>query len=204
VQVTSCRFERSAFRPEDEPPASGPGAVFLGRSNVGKSSLINKLVGVKRLARTSSQPGRTQSINFYRINECCDFVDLPGYGYAKVPLAVRRTWEPMVEGFLMRRRERIALALLVLDARRRPTEMDMLMRDWLVAGRIPHLAVATKADKLSGNGKARARKQLQEAFDSPDGLGPLLVSAHTGLGMREVWRQIDSAFAEAKARRGGR
>jgi GTP-binding protein len=204
VQVTSCRFERSAFRPEDEPTASGPGAVFLGRSNVGKSSLINKLLGAKHLARTSSQPGRTQSINFYRINECCEFVDLPGYGYAKVPEAVRRAWKPMVEGFLQRRREEIALALLVLDARRPPMEMDLLMRDWLVTGRIPYLAVATKADKLSGNGRARARKQLMQAFASQDGLDPFLVSAHTGMGMREIWRHIDSAFAEAMARRRGR
>ena len=178
--------------------------MFLGRSNVGKSSLINKLVGAKGLARTSSQPGRTQSVNFYRINDCYQFVDLPGYGYAKVPQAVRRAWKPMVEGFLERRRDWIALALLVLDARRRPTELDLAMRDWLVAGEIPYVSVATKADKLSGNGQARARKLLQEVFDDPNSVVPILVSAQTGLGIREVWRQIDSAFAEAKAQRRGR
>ena len=84
MKITSCRFEVAAYRPSDEPRAVGPDLVFLGRSNVGKSSLINRLLGVKGLARTSSRPGRTQSVNFYRVNEACNFVDLPGYGYARV------------------------------------------------------------------------------------------------------------------------
>ena len=118
MKIQSSRFERATTRAEDEPKAAGSRVVFLGRSNVGKSSLINKLLGVKGLAKTSARPGRTQTVNFYRVNESWFIVDLPGYGYAKVPEAIRRTWAPMVEGFLVRSRESIALGIIVVDARR--------------------------------------------------------------------------------------
>jgi GTP-binding protein len=203
LKITSSRFEVAAYRPADEPRAPGPDLVFLGRSNVGKSSLINRLLGAKGLARTSSRPGRTQSVNFYRVNEACNFVDLPGYGYAKVPEAVRRQWGPMVEGFLERRRTRIALALLVVDARHEPTELDRTMRDWLVARELPWLVAATKADKLSGNGRARARKAMQTGLDGSPLTAPLLVSAESGLGIRELWRCVDQAIESAKGREKG-
>jgi len=193
MKITSSRLSRSAYRPQDEPRDAGPDVVFLGRSNVGKSSLINRLLGTKGLARTSSQPGRTQSVNFYRVNETLHFVDLPGYGYAKVPEAVRRTWGPMVEGFLRRRRERIALALLVLDARHEPTRLDGAMRDWLDAMAIPYLVAATKTDKLSGNGRSQAKRRLQE-FGGPHRRATVLVSATSGAGVREVWRHLDEAL----------
>lgn len=164
--------------------------VFLGRSNVGKSSMINRLLGTKGLARTSSTPGRTQSVNFYRVNDRFWFVDLPGYGYAKVPESVRRTWRPMIEGFLGRHGERIALAVVLVDARREPTDLDRLMRDWLVDRAIPHLVVATKADKLSGNGRAATAKLLKAVF----GDGVVVASAETGAGGREIWRAIDDAL----------
>jgi len=97
LRITSTRFERAASDSSGEPQAQGPDVVFFGRSNVGKSSLINKLLGTKGLARTSSQPGRTQTVNFYRVNDALFFVDLPGYGWAKVPESVRQSWKPMVE-----------------------------------------------------------------------------------------------------------
>jgi len=203
VKIVSCRFERAAHRAEDEPKAEGPCVVFLGRSNVGKSSLINRLLGVTNLARTSSTPGRTQSVNFYRINDAFWFVDLPGYGFAKVPEGVRRSWGPMAQGFLERRRERIAMAVLVVDARHAPTDLDLMMRDWLAAAGIPFLAAATKADKLSGNGRARALPGLLEAFSETACLPPLLVSARTGLGIRGVWEGLDRAIEGAKARSKG-
>jgi GTP-binding protein len=198
LKITSSRFEVAAHRPEDEPRAPGPDVVFLGRSNVGKSSLINRLLGARGLARTSSQPGRTQSVNFYRVNERFNFVDLPGYGYAKVPAAVRRNWGPMVEGFLERRRERIALALLVVDARHEARELDRTMRDWLEAKRIPFLVAATKADKLSGNGRARAARAIGEGLAGSAVGPPVLVSAQTGLGERAVWRHLDRALAASR------
>lgn len=191
MKIRSCRFAVSAYRPEDEPVEPGPDVVFLGRSNVGKSSLINRLLGQRGMAKTSSRPGRTQSVNFYRVNDAVWFVDLPGYGYAKVPEAVRRSWGPMVEGFLERRAKRIALALLVVDARHPPSELDRTMRDWLAARKVPYVVAATKADKLSGNGRARARKTIRAALgDGPLG-PPVLVSSDNGMGIKELWRPLD-------------
>lgn len=196
MKITSCTFERSAYRPKDEPRAPGPDVIFLGRSNVGKSSLINRLLGTKGLARTSSTPGRTQSINFYRINGSINFIDLPGYGYARVPEAVRKNWGPMIEGFLERRCERIAAAILLVDARHRPTALDHTMRDWLEDKGLSYLVVATKADKLSGNGRSRAAGLLRESFGSGGGRTPepVVVSAKTGLGIRNVWKYLDAAL----------
>src|SRR5262245_21762287 len=118
MRVTECRFERAAVKAEDEPKAGAGDVVFLGRSNVGKSSLINRLLDAPGLARTSSTPGRTQTVNFYRVNGRHYFVDLPGYGYARAPAEVRRTWGGMIEGFLSRRRDAIATAVVLVDARR--------------------------------------------------------------------------------------
>ena len=162
--------------------------------------LINRLLGVKGLARTSSTPGRTRAVNFYRINESFQFVDLPGYGYARVPEGVRRSWKPIVESFLDRRRERIVLAVLLADARHRPTELDRTMRDWLSWREIAYLIVATKADKLSGNGRAAAARVFREDMGSSPHTGELvLASATTGLGIREIWRHLDKALAAAES-----
>jgi GTP-binding protein len=165
----------------------------MGRSNVGKSSLINRLLGERELARTSSTPGRTRSVNFYRVNERFRFIDLPGYGWARVSKAERRGWRPLVEGFLDRRRDSIATALLVVDARREPMPLDVTMRDWLEHREIPYLVTATKADKLSRSGRARAAGRLQREFGTATA-PPVLVSARTGLGIREVWRHLDRAL----------
>jgi GTP-binding protein len=195
LRIDSSRFVRAATQPQDEPRAAGPDVVVLGRSNVGKSSLINSLLGAKNLARTSSEPGRTRTVNFYRVNEAWNVVDLPGYGYAKVPEAVRRSWKPLVEGFLARRRERIALALLVVDARHEASDLDLAMREWLEAGGVPYLVVATKSDKLSAAGRAAARRVLAAAYgEAPGGAPPLMVSVRTGEGLREVWKHLDAAL----------
>jgi len=203
LKITSCRFEVAAYSPADDPRAPGPDFVFLGRSNVGKSSLINRLLDTKGLARTSSRPGRTQSVNYYRINEAFNFVDLPGYGYAKVPESVRRQWGPMVENFLERRRERIAVAFVVVDSRHEPRELDRTMRDWLIAREVPWLVAATKADKLSGNGRAKAVRAVGKAMDGPSVAPPVLVSAENGLGIRELWRYLDEAVVREKGSRKG-
>ena len=204
MKIRSSQFVRASYKPSDEPQDAGPDIVFLGRSNVGKSSLINRLLDTKGLARTSSQPGRTQSINYYRINHAFFFVDLPGYGYAKVPESVRRAWGPMVEGFLEQRRERIAVALLVVDARRDPTELDRVMKEWLEVREIPYLVAATKTDTLSGNGRARAERALLKAYGSTRlAERPLLTSAKTGRGVREIWKCVDSELENAGVRTRG-
>ncbi len=195
MKILSCRFERAAHRPEDEPGDKDPCVVFLGRSNVGKSSLINRLLGSTGLARTSSTPGRTRSVNFYRVNDAFWFVDLPGYGFAKVPEEVRRSWRPMAQGFLERSRARIAESVLIVDARQGATELDLMMRDWLVRARTPFVVAATKADKLSGNGRAAALRSIRESLGpSPAGVAPILVSARTGLGIRELWSHLDRSL----------
>jgi GTP-binding protein len=196
LRIDDCRFDRATVKPEDEPRPLGGDVVFLGRSNVGKSSLINGLLGVSGLARTSSTPGRTQTVNFYSVNGAHYFIDLPGYGYARAPRAVRELWGPMVEGFLGRRRDSIALAIVLVDARHEPSELDRVMLTWLVDRDIPRIVVGVKADKLSGNERSRADRMLRSALETaPDGVAPFLVSAKDGLGIKELWRHVDAALA---------
>ncbi len=173
--------------------------VFLGRSNVGKSSLINAMLGTRKLARTSSTPGRTQSVNFYRVNESFRLVDLPGYGYARVPESVRKTWRPMIEGALERRRERIVLAIHVVDARHEPTRLDQVMQAWLKAKEIPNIVAATKADKLSGNARATAARGLAARFANGPLTPPLLVSSQTALGIKQLWKLADQVLSPPKS-----
>lgn len=195
MKIESATFAVAAHRPDQEPAAPGPDVLFLGRSNVGKSSLINALLGKKGLARTSSTPGRTQSVNFYRVNDRVWFVDLPGYGYARAPAAVRRAWRPMIEGALVRRADRVALALLLVDARREPADLDRVMRDWLEAGGHPWLVVATKADKLSGNGRAKSRRTIDRELGGVHRVGEtVMTSVETGMGIRDVWKRLDEAI----------
>lgn len=190
MRITAARFVGAAGPTGGTPPPGGPEVAIAGRSNVGKSSLINRLLGTRGLARTSSTPGRTQSVNFYRINEALWFVDLPGYGYAKVPAAVRQTWEAMIEGVLQRRRERIASGVLLVDARHVPTQLDRTMREWLREYGLDPVIAVTKVDKLSGNGREAARRAAAEAL----GGEPILASAVTGQGIREIWARLDLAL----------
>lgn len=201
MKILSSTFAASAYKPEEEPRLPGPIVAFLGRSNVGKSSMINRLLGVKDLARTSSTPGRTQSVNFYRINDAYWFVDLPGYGYARVPEAVRKTWGPRIESFLERHRSRIAVALVLVDLRHGATELDLIMSDWLEARGIPYVVAATKADKLSGNERTRAAAELRRALAAEGKAAePVAVSSKTGAGLGEIWTRLDAALGARPGR----
>jgi len=157
------------------------------------------MLGTSKLARTSSTPGRTQSVNFYRVNESFRFVDLPGYGYAKVPESVRKTWGPMIEGALERRRERIVLAVHVVDARHEPSRLDQVMQEWLKAREIPNIVTATKADKLSGNARVSAARELAARFADGPMIPPMLVSSQTMLGIKQLWRLVDQALSPPKS-----
>src|SRR5690242_15002256 len=150
MKVTSAEFLKSAFKENDWPSDSPPEIAFLGRSNVGKSSLINSLLGVRRLARTSGTPGRTQSLNFFLINRRFHFVDLPGYGYARVPKSIRSTWGEIVANYLAKRSQ-LVLSIQIVDSRHEPTTLDLQLHDWLEQSAKPRIIVATKSDKLSNN-----------------------------------------------------
>ena len=192
MKIISAEFIKSATKPSEYPPGNFPEVAIAGKSNVGKSSLINALVNRKNLAKTSSSPGRTQLINFFRVNEALSLVDLPGYGYAKVSLEVRKTWKPMVESYLQTRQE-IRLVILIMDARRGPSPDDLALLDWLNYHNIPSLIVLTKADKLSQIERARQKKALAE-LPLFSGGNLLFFSAVTGEGKEELWRMIQKAW----------
>ena len=188
MTVTSAEFIKSATKPSEYPQGNFPEVAFAGKSNVGKSSLINVLVNRKNLARTSSSPGRTQLINFFRVNGKISLVDLPGYGYSKAPLEVRKTWKPMVESYLQTRQE-IRLVVLILDARRGTSPDDLALLDWLDYHGIPCAIALTKADKLSQIERARQKKALAE-ISLLSGKTLLFFSAVTGEGKDELWKLI--------------
>lgn len=189
MKVTSAEFVGSATGPRDFPRDRRPEIAFAGRSNVGKSSLLNRILGRRKLARVSKTPGRTQTINFYRINGTFYFVDLPGYGYARVSEQMRRSWEGMVEGYL-RGREVLRAVVMIVDARHPPTVLDQEMRAWLQAAEVPHLAVLTKVDKVSRASRRRHREIAAAALQVPDPEAVLLFSAATGEGVRALWRDL--------------
>lgn len=180
----SAEFLLSAFSAEQFPGPEGPEFAFLGRSNVGKSTLLNALVG-ERLAFVSSTPGRTQSINFYRVDRQWMFVDLPGYGYAKVPLAVSQAWSGVIEDYLFSR-SALTLAFLLVDARRGWMEPDLLLKQWLEHHGRPYAVVATKADKLNQKERSTSQKAFREHFSGE----PIWFSARTGHGVKEIWQTI--------------
>ncbi|MBA7565427.1 putative GTP-binding protein EngB [subsurface metagenome] len=191
MKVISTEFIKSAVDPSQYPDDLLPEVAFVGRSNVGKSSLINTLVNRKRLARTSNTPGRTQLVNFFVINKTLSFVDLPGYGYAKVPRSVKRGWRTMVEGYL-EGRQSLRLVVLILDIRREPSENDDMLVQWLRDNHIEIAFVLTKADKFSRSQVNMSRRRIGEHLGVPyDELLPF--SAKTGSGRDDIWRVIETA-----------
>ena len=159
--IRSAEFVTSARLPAHYPPASGPEIAFAGRSNVGKSSLINTLLNRKHLVKTSSTPGRTQLLNFFNVNNAFLFVDLPGFGYAKVPRMVRRQWAPMIERYLSTR-PTLKGVVLILDIRRPPGDVEVRLVPWLMRLGVVPLLVLTKADKLS-----KTRQNSEPSFSRP-------------------------------------
>jgi GTP-binding protein len=192
MKIISAEFIKSAFDEPDWPRDERPEIAFLGRSNVGKSSLINSLLGVKGLARTSSTPGRTQSLNFFLINNRFRFVDLPGYGYARVPKSIRVSWGDMATNYLAKRGQ-LMLSIQIVDSRHEPTILDLQLNEWLAAHAKPRIVVATKSDKLSKN---ELRKNFERVKKTLDAGQIIAYSATTGLGREEVWRAIEEAMGK--------
>jgi GTP-binding protein len=181
-----AQFLKSAAQPDQFPAESLPEIAFLGRSNVGKSSLLNCLIGKKELAFTSATPGRTQLINFYRVGEQFHFVDLPGYGYARVPKDVAFQWKRLIEQYLLHRRS-LGLCFLILDSRRGWMEKDLELKHWLELHNRRYMVIATKTDKL--NQKEQRQQALNIRSQSQDS-EPLPFSAPTCRGVREIWQAI--------------
>ena len=194
MKVISAEFLKSAFKEADWPRDLKPEVAFLGRSNVGKSSLINSLLAVRGLARTSSTPGRTQSLNFFQINDQFYFVDLPGFGYARVPKEIKSSWGEMATSFLAKRLQ-LVLSIHVLDSRHEPTKQDLQLHEWLEVSDKPRLVVATKSDKLSNN---ELRKNLGDIARLLNVDSVMAYSAKSGRGRDELWRAIRSAIDQHK------
>lgn len=192
MKIRKAEFVTAVYHPGEFPTASFPEIAFAGRSNVGKSSLINTLLNRKRLARTSTTPGRTQAVQFYLVNERFFFVDLPGYGYARAPREVRRQWAPLVESYLGDRAP-LRGAIVILDIRRLPAKGDLELLTYLSRSKVEPVVVLTKSDKLA-RGRLASRKKIitqtlsdQISQSIPE---PLLFSSATGQGKEELWRLI--------------
>ncbi len=187
-------FITSAFQESHYPPPDRPEIAFAGRSNVGKSSLINVILGRKKMARTSSTPGRTQAINFFLAGERMYLVDLPGYGFARVPFQVRKSWGSMVETYLMKR-PNLKAVVVILDIRRDPGRGDMDLLGWLNKYGIDTILVLTKADKLSRQKSTARAKLIREALGELASDSPTVFSAKTREGRDEIWEKIERIIA---------
>ena len=190
MKISSARFVKSAKQANDFPKDRKPEIAFCGRSNSGKSSLLNALTNSQGLARTSSSPGRTQLINFFLVDGLTYYVDLPGYGYAKVPKGIRDTWGEMIESYL-RNREPLKLAIMLVDSRIPPTDSDQTMKEWLDHFGIPNLVVLTKSDKISRNELTKALKQGAETLQTKE---IIAFSAITDFGKDAILKKIRDAI----------
>lgn len=190
MKVHNAKLVISAAWPDQYPANDLPEIALSGRSNVGKSSFINKMIQRKGLARTSSQPGKTQTLNFYEINELFRFVDVPGYGYAKVSKKDRAKWAKMINEYLTQR-DNLELLLLLMDFRHPPTALDIEMKNYAETLDIPYAIILTKMDKIKKSQHAKHLSVFKKDLQLPtiDALFP--VSSTSGEGLEEVWSVIE-------------
>jgi len=182
-------FIKSAVKPSQFPPPDRPEIAFAGRSNVGKSSLINTLVNSPKLARTSSRPGRTRAINFFNVGKTLCLTDLPGYGYAEAPLKLRRNWKVLIETYL-KERHNLKAVVVIIDIRRTLGQGDLELLRWLKTYEIDAIVVLTKADKVS-KGKAKHHQDVTASQLMQEGFGqPISFSAKTGQGKQELCKAM--------------
>jgi GTP-binding protein len=198
MKILSAEFLISAVSPAQYPRQPLPEVAFAGRSNVGKSSLINTLVHRKKLVKTSATPGKTQAINFFLINQRFLLVDLPGYGYAKVPRQIQASWQPMVETYLQQRRTLQAVVHIV-DLRHPPTEQDRQLHEWLLLHDMTVVTVATKADKVKPSRRQGHLADIRHGLDLLHGDPPLLFSSHNREGRLQLWQRL-AVFLAAEPR----
>jgi GTP-binding protein len=190
MKVNSSEFVISAVQPSQYPTDALPEIALAGRSNVGKSSLINCLINRRNLARTSSQPGKTQTLNYYRINERLYFVDFPGYGFARVSFDMRMQWGRMVETYITTR-STLRAVLHLIDIRHPPTEDDVIMHEWLRHNQIHSCIVATKADKVTKSKRITHAKIIRDRLQLLPEHRLVIFSAEERLGKEELWSWIE-------------
>jgi len=194
VDIKKARYELTAVLPDQYPTGNIPEIALVGRSNVGKSSMINTLLNRKGIARVSSEPGKTRELNFYNVDDTLYFVDLPGYGYARVSKEEKDSWGRMIETYLYSRKQ-LFMAVLLVDIRHTPTEDDKLMYRWITGQGLRHLVVATKADKIS-RGRVRERlREISRVLGVPDNK-VIAYSSETKQGRDEIWAAIRSAVSD--------
>ena len=193
MKILSAEFVISAPGPKQFPIDRKPQIAFAGRSNVGKSSLINALLHRKSLVKTSATPGKTQLINFFIINGSFYFVDLPGYGYARAPQAVTDAWAPMIEGYL-KNSPSLRAVVVLLDSRREPDERDARLIEWLRQSDIHPIFALTKADKLNRQESDRALRSIRAGLGISDAVS--LTSAKSGSGIAELWGEIRKSMVK--------
>ncbi|MFJ7971165.1 ribosome biogenesis GTP-binding protein YihA/YsxC [Psychrobacillus sp. NPDC096389] len=191
MKINNVELLISAVRPAQYPEGDLPEFALAGRSNVGKSSFINKMIGRKSMARISSKPGKTQTLNFYKLEEDLLFVDVPGYGYAKVSKSERAAWGKMIETYFTSRNVLKAVVLLV-DLRHPPTADDCMMYDFLKHYNIPCIVVATKADKIPKGKWDKHKKIVKDELQMEKGDPLVVFSSETGLGFDTAWAEIES------------
>ena len=195
MKIVSAEFMISAVSASQYPPGNLPEFAFIGRSNVGKSSLINSLLNRKKLVKTSATPGKTQMINFFDVNHEFVFADLPGYGFAKVPKTVQKKWQALVEQYLTKR-ESLRAVVLIIDIRRKPTDLDLHMQEWLEQYEVDYILVATKSDKLSQAEQSRQLKKIRQAFLDDTDNALVAYSSKKDKGRKELWKFLQQWMAE--------
>lgn len=192
--INNAQFEISAVKPQQYPAGNLPEVAFAGRSNVGKSSIINSLLNRKAIARVSSTPGKTREINFYNLDRKLYFVDLPGYGYAKVSKEKKESWGDVISTYLDTRHN-LALTILLVDIRHLPSADDCMMFDWIKNSNIPYLIVASKADKITRSQLNPSLQAIRKTLGIEDTAGVIAFSSETKLGRDEIWKKIDSIIS---------
>ncbi len=197
LEVKSAEFVTSVFDIGQFKGAGLPEIAFAGRSNVGKSSMLNRIMGRKNLAKTSSTPGKTRSINYFKINDKCHFVDLPGYGYAKVSKKMREGWGKLMLDYF-RLSTSLRGVIQLVDSRHDPTALDLEMHRLLEEHGVSYMIVLTKADKLSTNQLNKSMRDAAKVFELPEGLFPIPFSAIKGTGKKEVLRWIAWRLTDSK------
>ena len=189
MKIVSAEFIASAASPPQYPRQRLPEVAFAGRSNVGKSSLINTLVHRKSLVKTSATPGKTRTINFFVVNDRFSFVDFPGYGYARVPREMQAGWRPMVEAY-MKQRDFLRAVVHIVDFRHPPSDLDRQLRAWLLRRRVAVLTVATKTDKVKRNQRAAHEQAIRRDLDLPADEPLTLFSSHNQEGRLRLWQRL--------------